>query len=117
MTGKSAQQVRNWRWSLCDLIVGLAGIWFVVDRASVSSLAFFATLNLVLAGVSVVGKGQLWVHPTVWELPLLLVGNVAILAFPLVVLIVQDSPERVVIALSVLIGSRIAIWLAPGHLG
>lgn len=109
---------RDWRWSTVDLVLALVGAWVVIDGVSISAVSVFVSTNVGLAVAFASRVGRSWVHPTPWDLPVVLLGNLLILAWPLLLAAASASSSVLVACLLVLIGSRAGIaWCSSRHAG
>jgi hypothetical protein len=106
---------RDWRWTAVDLVLAGLGAWLVFDQVGWLSLMVFIAANLAFATAFFCERGKAWVHPTPWDMPVILVGNLLVLLAPLLIPTIMASPARTIAALTAMMGSRILIAVASAR--
>jgi hypothetical protein len=106
---------RDWRWTAIDVVLAGLGGWLVFDQVGWFSLTVFVVANLACAAAFFSKMGRDWVHPTPWDLPVILVGNLLILLAPLLIPTIMAAPLRMTAALTAMIGARILIAVASAR--
>lgn len=109
---------RSWRWSLVDLALVLLGGWVIFDEASRLALGIFIIVNGALAAGFMSSRGRNWIHPSPWDLPVVLLGNLLLLAGPLFLAVADANRLELGVALGALLTSRTVITVySARHIG
>ena len=100
---------RSWRWSLADIALGGLGGWIVFDGASMPATLAFIVANAALAVGFLLPLGRNWRHPSPWDLPVMVVANLILLAWPIFIPMVMMHPVTMMVSLVSMVASRAVI--------